>query len=149
MTDFSSETMPLSALALEQLHEHSRVHAARDDALAVVASARAALRLDQHEDALALAQSAVVMEPGVASSWQVLASALERCHHTHLARVAWERAVALDGEDLAVLLQCARAQVADGAPAPAKALLSFVLMRIRHEQESIRAQACEMWAALS
>lgn len=97
-------------------------------------AARSALTIGRADDAVALGRAALALAPDNARAWSVVGDALYSQGHVHDARVAYEAAVALDDNDLATAVACARAQLQDGATSSGKALLNFVLLRSKSEE---------------
>ena len=116
-------------------------------ARAFVAAARSALQLGRADDAVALGRAALTLEPQNARAWAVVGDALFTLGQMPAARAAYESSLSLDDKDLATAVSCARAQLRDGAPDAARALLSFVLLK-SHSAE-ITKVAAELLEALS
>ena len=116
-------------------------------ARAFVAAARTSLQLGVAADAVALGRAALVLEPDNARAWATVGDGLWKLGQVHDARIAYETAISLDDKDLGAAVSCAQAQLRDGAPVAARALLNFVLLKSRSEE--ITQAASELLEALS
>lgn len=124
--------------------EVERLHAVmgaqgQADAPALVAAASTAARLSRWSDVVHLAQAALVLDPHNARAWGLVGQAAEAAGRFPDARRAFETAVGLDDRDMGLALAAARAQANTGAVSPARALLTYVLLR--SSSQTLRSEA--------
>lgn len=121
-----AEIAKLHALVRAQPEAHG---ASTSSPRALTVAASSALSIGHVDDALALVRGALALDPKSARAWAIAGDALWAAGHAKDARVAYEEAVALDDKDLATVVNCARAQLATGAPSEARAHLDYVLLQ--------------------
>ena len=119
------------------------------DVQALVTCAVTALQSSAFQSALEILEGVTVLEPDHAQAWGLTAMAHEKLGRDDEARLAYERAVALDETDLVHALALVEVYLRQSDLGRARALVSWLITEVADDAPDIRDRARAIHSTLA